>query len=456
MKKIIIIFLLIFLIPCLVYAKDSNVDYKGSSVINSDTSFDNVTFSSENDSESALIVYDSEVTIDNINVNKTGDSSGDTADFYGINSSVFTYNNGKLSIKNGSITTNGSHANAVFAYSNSVIDISDTTIKTYGNNSGGIMVTGDGTIYASNLVVETFGNSSAAIRSDRGGGSILVNGGSYTTSSFGSPAIYSTADIVVNDAKLVSNVSSGIVIEGDNSVTLNNVTLVDSNTKSNTSKEFTNYKNIFIYQSTSGDASDGTGVFIAKKSNIITDNGSTIFVTNTNADITLEDNVIVNNDESGAFLKISASKWGKEGENGADVSLKMINQSVNGDIIVDKLSTLSLTLSDESEITGSINSDNSAKAVNLTISRDSTLSLTNDTYLTSLNNEDESNSNIILNNYNLYVDGVLVSANNDIDSDNLTLSLEEDNSNFKFFLTLSGTTLLILGGFIIKLKNNNI
>ena len=37
-------------------------------------------------------------------------------------------------------------------------------------------------------------------RSDRGGGTMIVNGGSYESSGVGSPTIYSTADIAVNGA----------------------------------------------------------------------------------------------------------------------------------------------------------------------------------------------------------------------------------------------------------------
>ena len=55
---------------------------------------------------------------------------------------------------------------------------------------------------AANLDVETQGNSAAAIRSDRGGGTVNVDGGSYVTNGTGSPAIYCTADISVSDATL--------------------------------------------------------------------------------------------------------------------------------------------------------------------------------------------------------------------------------------------------------------
>lgn len=453
-KKIFIIIFITLLAPIFVYASPS-LSYKSSNTISSSTTESDGKYSSSNDEESSLIVDGGVSTINNITLEKSGDSSGDNADFYGINAGLLVYNEATLNINGGTITTNGAHANAVFSYSKGTINISDVEINTSGNNSGGIMVTGGGVINATNLTIETKGNSSAAIRSDRGGGRIVVDGGKYTSNGVGSPAIYSTADITVNNAKLVSNVSSGVVIEGDNSITLNNTTLIDSNTKSNSKGEEANYKNIFIYQSTSGDASEGTGVFKATSSNIITDNGDTIFVTNTNADITLENNSIVNNDENGVFLKVKAARWGKEGKNGGIVKLTMINQNVEGDIVLDNISTLDLYLLNNSKLTGSINSSNEAKEINVTLSSDSVLSLTGDTYVNSLSNEDSSNSNIYLNGYKLYVNGEEINGNDEIISENITIENSEEEDDKKMYFFAIGTLLsLIIGGVAIRVVNN--
>ena len=82
------------------------------------------------------------------------------------------------------------------------------------------MTTGGATLNAENVNVSTSGNSSAAIRSDRGGGTMQVTGGTYQTAGVGSPAIYSTADITVTDATLHASASEAVVIEGGNMWTL--------------------------------------------------------------------------------------------------------------------------------------------------------------------------------------------------------------------------------------------
>lgn len=154
--------------------------------------------------------------------------------------------------------------------------------------------------------------------------------------------IYSTANITVNDATLVAKVSEGVVIEGANSVTLNNCDLTDSNTQLN--GQSTTYKNIFLYQSMSGDASNGTAIFTAKNSKITTNNGDSFYITNTTATINLTNNTIINNDSTGNFLRAQKDSWGKSGSNGGNVTLVMTNQNAQGNIVIDSISELNMSM----------------------------------------------------------------------------------------------------------------
>ena len=380
----------------------SNVAHTGATEISSDTTNNGESYSSTTGSENALLITGGISTLTNSTITKTGDSDGDNSDFYGTNAAILA-KEGTLNINGGEVTTNGSHANGVFAFSNGTINISDTKIKTTSNNSGALMVTGGGTLTANNVTAETDGNSSAPIRSDRGGGTLTVNGGNYTSHGTGSPVIYSTADITVNNANLTSTASEGVVVEGKNSVTLNNVTMEATNTKLNGNSE--TYKSIFIYQSMSGDADVGTSSFTAKDSKIINNKGEIIFVTNTSTVIELENNEIINNDTNGGFLKIGAAKWGTSGKNGGEVVVNAKNQKINGDIVVDNISTLDLSLKDGSSYSGIINGDNTAKTIKITLDSNSSITLTGDSYITSLEDADSSYSNINFNGYKLYVNG---------------------------------------------------
>ena len=378
----------------------TDVTYKAATTISSNTEEARKIYSSSAGSENALLVTGGNSTISSGTVTKTGDSNGDNADFYGTNAAILV-KDGKLNISGGNITTNGSHANAVFAYSSGIINISNATIKTTSNNSGAIMVTGGGTLTANDVTATTEGDSSAPIRSDRGGGTLTVNGGTYTANGIGSPVIYSTADITVNNAVLTSTASEGAIVEGKNSITLNNTVLTDTNTALHGNSE--TYKNIFIYQSMSGDAEVGNASFTANNSKITTNKGDTIFVTNTKTNIELIGNSIVNNDDEGAFLRIQSSKWGNKGSNGGDVTLNAEKQNIEGDIYVDEISKLTMSLTERSNYLGTINSSNSSKSIVVNLDSNSTLTLTGDSYITSLENEVEDNSNINLNGYTLYV-----------------------------------------------------
>ena len=384
----------------------ANIEYSGATVFETDTTEDGQTYTSTESDEQALLVTGGDSVITNATVTKTGDSEGDESDFYGTNAGVLV-NSGSLEIQGTEIETDGAHANAVFAIGEGEIVISDPTIHTSSNNSGAIMVTGGGTLTANNVKAVTEGNSSAPIRSDRGGGTMVINGGTYESHGVGSPVVYSTADITVNDAEMIATASEGVVVEGKNSVTLNGVTMTADNNTHNGHSE--TYKAVMLYQSMSGDAEQGTASFSAKDSSIEVLNGDTIFVTNTTAQIYLENNYIVNS--SGDFLRIQAGAWGNSGSNGGHVTAVLSNQEVAGNIIVDGVSDLALTLKDGSTLAGAIDTEDQAGNVSLAMSADSKLLLTGDTYVDVLVNEDSSNSNIYLNGYKLYVAGVETAAN---------------------------------------------
>lgn len=391
-------------------SSSSSVSYTGVCSYSESTSEANKTCNSNTAGQNTILVSGGTVNFTNPTVTKSGDdNSGDNADFYGSNAAILSYNSSKIKISGGTVTTNGSHANAVFAYGDSTIDISDTTIKTTSNNSGGVMVTGGGTLNAQKLTISTTGNSSAAIRSDRGGGTMTIDGGTYEVSGTGSPVIYSTADVTVKNAKMTSTASEGAVIEGKNSVTLDSDDITVTNVKLNGNSE--TYKAFFIYQSMSGDASEGTGTFTMKNSNVVNNKDEIFFVTNTTAVINLENNTYKNNDESGSFLKATTGKWGNSGSNGGKVTLNVKNDGVFGDFVIDNISTLAMNLTEKSYVKGTINGAKSAKEINVVMDKSSIIVLTGDSYISSLTNDDTENSNIYANGHKLYVGGTEASIN---------------------------------------------
>jgi hypothetical protein len=355
------------------------------------------------DGEHVIEVSGEEKEYSNIGVSKTGEADGDEADFYGENSAIFATEKAKLTIRDSLIETNGTHANAVFSYGEGTeVSVNDSVIETSGNCSGGLMTTGGGTTNAEHVTINTSGNSSAAIRSDRGGGTVNVNNSYAQTTGKGSPVVYSTADITVSDSYMESTASQGVVVEGRNSVTLKEDTLIaDNNTKNSDKSDY--YQAVMIYQSMSGDADSGKASFTAEGGSITNKNGDIFFVNNTAADISLKGVTITNEDSEGVFLRAAAAGWGNEGSNGGKVNLNAGGQTIDGDIQVDDISVLNMYLKDSSAFSGSINSDGQKGDVYVEIEDGSTWTLTADSYVSGLTVSDK--SAIDLNGHKLYVDG---------------------------------------------------
>ena len=368
----------------------------------------------------AIAVSSGNPVYTNLKVYKTGDAStssyfgmsanNDDYDWKGTNAAIIARGGATITISGDSIiSTDGSYANAVFSYggnlngSNSgdgtTVKIYNATITTLSNNSGGLMTTGGGVMEAEDLTITTSGGSSAAIRSDKGGGAVNVTGGTYTTNGQGSPAVYSTAKITVDAADLISNKAQGVVIEGGNSVT---ITASNINANHNTlNGQDSTHQAILIYQSMSGDASDGSSSFSMTDGSIINAEGDIFCVTNTTCTISLEGVEITNNDSSGNFLRAAAQNWGSSGSNGGNVTLNANEQVITGNILVDSSSSLTMNLT-SSSFSGAINPSSQSGTVNVTLDSASTWTLTGNSYVTSLTNN---GGTIEKGSYNLYVNG---------------------------------------------------
>ena len=396
--------------------KPGSGGFGGSGTINQGTSANTIdsdenkkdeNYISTGDDENALRVKGAKVSLEDIEINKTGGSTSNTedGDFYGMNAGLLATDKATVNIKNAKVKTTAQNGNGVFSYGEgTTVNISDSEIYTTNDNSGGIQTTGGATMNAKNLNVKTEGNSSAAIRSDRGGGKVNVDGGEYVSKGYNSPAIYSTADITVKNANLKAENSEALVIEGQNSITLENTKVEGNMSDDKGSSSDTNVHNVMIYQSMSGDAEVGKSVFNMKEGILTNNNGDLIYVTNTTSEITLENVKIENNDQDGRLLAVlgndASHGWGTAGSNGGNVTLKAKDQKLDGKIEVDTISTLNLTLSGSTEFNGTVNIvdnlENGESVENnaeVTIEEDAVWNLTGDVKISKLNNKGKINFN---------------------------------------------------------------
>ena len=410
---------------------------------------------SDADVNSVLVKNGGALKLANSIINKTGDTatSGDDADFYGVNSALLVNTNGTLDISNVEINTNSKGSNGIFvtngeaSASNSgdssqgsseggqppeangngqggdggqppeangngqapdnngggqpgQTSISGTTeakinnvkITTHSDKSRGLDATYNGKITAENVVINTDGQSCAALATDRGEGEVHVknsdlNTGVSKTSGRGSPLIYSTGNITAENSKGTSHVSQIACIEGKNSIELTGCDFTgygEGNRQDGS--EYVDLGGIFIYQSMSGDADVGTSIFNAKNTKLSIAEDSSVYkqapmfhVTNTACIINLDNTELKFGSET--FLQIAGqNQWGTTGSNGGVCELNTQNENINGNVIVDSISSLNWTMK-KTEFKGAINSTGNTT---INVGEGSTWTLTGDSTVSSL------------------------------------------------------------------------
>ena len=370
--------------------------FTGTSVISESKTFEHQRFDNTTSDQNSFIGKNkASITINSSVFDKQGNTTNDdNSNFRGQNAVVLVTGGSQTSIKDSNITSNSIGSNAVFATGEgSVINVENTNIHTKGDSSRGLDATYKGTVNGKNLTITTEGAHSATLATDRGEGTITAEAAKLTTSGTGSPVIYSTGNITANNVNGVANKSEIGVVEGKNSITLTN-------------SNVTGYHDngFMLYQSFSGDAESGIARLKAENNTLTTHGtGAFIYVNNTTAETDLTANTILMPNTTTLVKAAADSRWGKDGENGGHLTLRASNQELSGNIVADSISTVALDMTNGSSLVGAINTDNTAKEVTLKLSKDSTWTLTGDSYVKSLTNEDTTSENIHLNGYKLVV-----------------------------------------------------
>jgi hypothetical protein len=368
-------------------------------------------YSAANSDESAVCVSNTgNLTLTDATVITTGNtSSTDNSSFVGLNAAVLAANGGTLSMSNSQVTSSGRGANGVFSTgSGSIVTLANDKIIASGDGGHAVMATQGGTMNISAVDMSTSGASSSAIATDRGGGTITVTGGTVKTSGMNSAGIYSTGNISVTNTTFTSTGAEAAVIEGGNSITLNNANL--------TSSEAGKW-GVMIYQSMSGDAQGTKGTFSMTGGSLAdtATDGPLFYVTNSTAVILLKG--VSLNAASGTLVKAASGNWGNSGSNGGTVLLTADGQTLTGNLVADAISSISLTMQNGSTLTGSINSDHTATASNLSLDANSNWTVTADSYLSAFADASgiagSTISNINGNGHTVYYDASL-SANSSL------------------------------------------
>jgi hypothetical protein len=337
------------------------------------------------------------LTLTNVLVNTTGNSSSsDNSSFYGLNAPVLATSGSTLKMTSCSVTSSGSGANAVYSTGTGTkVTISNCTLKVTGEFAHGVMATQGGLLTAI-MNITTSGTHSAAVATDRGGGTIHVSGGTLKTSGKFSPGLYSTGTITATGVQSISSAAGTAVVEGSNSINVINSSLVSTGADNG---------GVMLYQSFSGDAQGTHSTFTMSGGSLSAAGGPLFYVTNATGDINLTGVKLTAT--SGTLLNASSNdQWGTKGSNGGTANLTANEQTLVGNLVADNISSITATLQKGSSLTGSINSGNTAKEVNLTLDATSKWTVTATSYLTTLTNTSgisgSTITNIIGNDHTVY------------------------------------------------------
>lgn len=287
-------------------------------------------------------VTNGNLTLNNCTITKSGDtnsSDGDATSFYGINSAVYAKGLNATSVitmNGGTITTNSKGSNAVFAWRGATIYVNDVTIHNYERVSRGLHATYEGVIVATNVDITTESETSSTIATDRGGGTVTVDGGSATANGSRSAVIYSTGTMSASNLTGTSAQGEMAVIEGDNSITMTNCTMTSGSSE----------RGLLMMQSGSGDASGYNPVMtITGTSLTMTDASAPLLevATAVTATCTL-DNCTVNVPSGILMYVMDDDQWTT---NGAIGTLVLSNGTYSGQVKYDSGYTANVTINSD-------------------------------------------------------------------------------------------------------------
>jgi hypothetical protein len=245
-------------------------------------------------------------------------------------------------------------------------------VLAYGSSatttSGGMVTVSGGTIST------TSDNASGAFASGKGAAVTLASVDIYTTGG-DAPAVAAAqagTATVTGGTTLTSTAAEVAVLEGASTMTISNSTLLAANGNDN--------RGIYIHGSTT--TGSGASTLSISGSSYVWSSSSTsasaFHVYNQVTTINLT-GVAITNPSTSALLRAAG------GTSGSQVMLNGAGQTLAGDIVADAASTIALSLTGSSSLSGAINTAGTAGSISVTLDGGSTWTPTGNSYVDELN-----------------------------------------------------------------------
>ncbi|MEE1224160.1 MAG: S-layer homology domain-containing protein [Clostridia bacterium] len=357
-------------------------------VITTDTSEASRQYTASGNDQSVRAVYDAHYTASGVTLSKSAgvSTNSEKSRTLGLNSALYGAN-AKVDLSNVSIMATAPDADGIFLAGNSTSEIINSALVATGENSSAIGVKDNSSVSLVNTRFSSAGKNAPVMKVFEGG-KLVANGGFVVSEGANSPGIYSLGSVEINNTNVsISGDSYAVQVSGNGNVTGNAAAFGG--------------KGIMLFNE--NEFSRNTATFTANNSNITTTSDCVFYVTNADSVINLTGNTITV-PRNAVLLRALSGEYGTPDANGGHVTLNVKSQTLNGDIITDSLSSVTLNLLGGVVYRGTLNPINYTGAMNISLSADSHWSLNADSYVTVFENADTTCSNIISNGFNIIYD----------------------------------------------------
>jgi hypothetical protein len=315
-----------------------------------------------------------------------------------INTSVKA-NASTAHLDNVNITVHNGAANVYVYGSDSVVHVNNSWLYSSGPVSHGVYASGNGTAYVSNVQQFSGGRRSSAFSGDSPAGYIHVSDSVAHTTGIGSATFYALGEIYANNVVAISENGPTIFMDGTQKAYLTNC---------DTTAGLLGGVAIFSSMIRT------SGAILSLKSSKITTLGADmpgLWFGNTIIDVSLYDTELVT--ASGILAVANYSQitqdfdyYASYLDNAdllpAEVSVKVEESTLMGDLVAYNSSSISWSLESHSSWTGGAYSGYGNAYFDIHLDRTSSWKLTNTTTLQNFTNEDTTLSNIDSQGFNIY------------------------------------------------------
>jgi hypothetical protein len=276
---------------------------------------------------------------------------------------------GRVALSNSRVTASGLAAPGIFSYgAGSAVAVSNARVAASGHVGAGVLALQGGAVSLTFVEIVTAGRSAHALVSGAGGGTITARQAAVEAMGPDSAGIHSAGLVSLVDSRVSARAEAAVII-GPGAVLLTDTIL--------TSRSPTQ-GGVLFQQGSAGPIPEASASFTMTGGSLsVADPERPLFfVTGTTAEIILKG--VSLSSASGALLRAAG------GSTAAAVRLIADGQLLDGDVSVDALGSINLSLINGSALAGALGVEQGAGAIVLNLDSASSWTVTADSYLSCL------------------------------------------------------------------------